>query len=588
MPAIFNPRLLVPLLVGALALASNWHGPNPAPAAAAVTLVPSLTSPVEGERTGSLGPTLTWQSPPGATQYHLQVVPFNGDGSGIDLHLSPTGDSFAIPPPPRWYGLLPDITYSWRVRLSDATTFVTLDDPSWGPWGSSRFRTPLADSTTITAALPIAGSSLATLNPVLVWNNSTSGVFYYEVQVSKDSSFNTDGATATAMVYWELRHGGISNPPNSYTVPSAFPLDAGTSYYWRVRPRLQGDGIPVAWSNSFQFKTSATAVANLPPTDAPPPAGPPAIVGPRIMFVSQRDGLAEVYAVRPDGTGLVNLSNVSSGSDEEPVWSPDGSNIAFISDRDGNKELYVMKADGSGQLRLTKNAALDCCADWSPDGAKLTFISRRDGAQQVYVVNADGSGLTRITNNTATQWSPLWSPKGNRIAYGSSRNGNLDIFVANSDGTGETNLSNNASAEYGHAWSPDGAKIAFQSIRDGNYEVYIMNADGAQQTNLTNSAAGNDLNPVWSPDGKKIAFVSTRDGNDDIYVMNADGTGQRNLTTNAASECCAAWSADGTQIAFSSDREGSKRVYTIGFDGTGLHRLTKDSTVEKDPRWAPR
>ena len=68
--------------------------------AAAVTLAPTLTGPVDGERISTLGPSLTWESPAGVTQYHLQVVPFESDGPGIDLHLGTPGDVFAIPPPP--------------------------------------------------------------------------------------------------------------------------------------------------------------------------------------------------------------------------------------------------------------------------------------------------------------------------------------------------------------------------------------------------------------------------------------------------------------------------------------------------------
>ena len=37
--------------------------------------------------------------------------------------------------------------------------------------------------------------------------------------------------------------------PNSYVVPEAYPLEAGEFYYWRVRPRIQGDGDPLPWSS---------------------------------------------------------------------------------------------------------------------------------------------------------------------------------------------------------------------------------------------------------------------------------------------------------------------------------------------------
>ena len=72
--------------------------------------------------------------------------------------------------------------------------------------------------------------------------------------MSKDQSFGA-GVNNPPFLYWELVHGGVSTPPNSYVVPSKFPLEAGATYYWRVRPRVQGDGTPTAWTDAYLFKT---------------------------------------------------------------------------------------------------------------------------------------------------------------------------------------------------------------------------------------------------------------------------------------------------------------------------------------------
>ena len=229
--------------------------PTPTPAPPLVVSAPTLTGPDNGATLTSFGPTLTWTNPPDTSQYHLQIIPFNNDGPGVDLHVGSPDTSFQVPPPPEWYGLLPDMTYTWRVRVSDAASFVELDDPSWSDWAEQMFRSPAVASMTISAVAPANGASVTTLTPTLQWANSRSDVFYYEVQLSKDQTFNTDPATATAMIYWELRHGGATNPPNSYTVPAAFPLEPKTTYFWRVRPRVQGDGAPVAWTQNFSFKT---------------------------------------------------------------------------------------------------------------------------------------------------------------------------------------------------------------------------------------------------------------------------------------------------------------------------------------------
>lgn len=82
----------------------------------------------------------------------------------------------------------------------------------------------------------------------------------------------------------------------------------------------------------------------------------------RIAFVSDRDSDFDIYTIRPDGSGLRQVTN-APGSDSRPEWSPDGTKIAFNSDRDTIDELngeayveriYVMKVDGSELTRLTR------------------------------------------------------------------------------------------------------------------------------------------------------------------------------------------------------------------------------------------
>ncbi|MCX6021344.1 MAG: hypothetical protein NTZ05_06380, partial [Chloroflexi bacterium] len=57
--------------------------------------------------------------------------------------------------------------------------------------------------------------------------------------LSSDPYFGSGFDGPTAPVYWNLVHGGDSQPPNSWTVPSSAALLADATYVWRVRPRLQ-------------------------------------------------------------------------------------------------------------------------------------------------------------------------------------------------------------------------------------------------------------------------------------------------------------------------------------------------------------
>ena len=216
---------------------------------------PVLTQPPPGDAS-SMGPLLQWTQPPQTTWFQVQVIPFNEDGPGINLVIGDSaqvraaqyqvlGPNFGSADPN--YVLLPDMTYLWRVRTSTVTTNPTEAD--WSAWAASSFKTPPASSSTITRVAPPFFGEVRTLTPTLTWANSNAAVFYYEVQLSKDYEFGPN-----AFLYSEYVHGGASTPPNSYVVPEAFPLEAGEFYYWRVRPRIQGDGDPLPWSRTNVFQ----------------------------------------------------------------------------------------------------------------------------------------------------------------------------------------------------------------------------------------------------------------------------------------------------------------------------------------------
>ena len=80
----------------------------------------------------------------------------------------------------------------------------------------------------------------------------------------------------------------------------------------------------------------------------------------KIAFVTSTG----IFVIRPDGSGLVRLTNILGWGDEHPSWAPDGSKIAFSSNRTGETQIYAMNANGSGVTRLTKTSAVDAEPAW--------------------------------------------------------------------------------------------------------------------------------------------------------------------------------------------------------------------------------
>jgi Tol biopolymer transport system component len=143
--------------------------------------------------------------------------------------------------------------------------------------------------------------------------------------------------------------------------------------------------------------------------------------GTQIAFSGGHQRPAEIFVVNEDGSGVRQLTDpAEEGSPRTPtrsghcacaVWSPTATQIAYEAAQGGGKpDVYVMNADGSGRTRLTRNPSRDENPDWSPDGTQVAFYSERAGQAEIYIMNADGSKQVRVTRDpwydSAVRWKP--------------------------------------------------------------------------------------------------------------------------------------------------------------------------------------
>ena len=236
--------------------------------------------------------------------------------------------------------------------------------------------------------------------------------------------------------------------------------------------------------------------------------------------LDDRSGELRIYDLEVKRSTLLTKTELASTS---PDWSPGHDLIAFYDRVAGNSEVRVVKPDGSGLQNLTNDPSTDTSGSWSPDGKYLAFVTTRGESMQVpqlYRMNADGGDPTAITPRKGWEGEPSWSPDGHRIVFVCDRQdspGNLlDVCEINADGSGEKRLLFHRDHDGHPAVSPDGNRIAFVSGVDGNYEIYLMNRDGSGLQRLTRSPA-DDQWPEWSPDGNRLMFLSNRGGRFGIY-----------------------------------------------------------------------
>ena len=151
----------------------------------------------------------------------------------------------------------------------------------------------------------------------------------------------------------------------------------------------------------------------------------------------------DVWKVRPDGSGAVNLTASPTSNDGFPNFSPDGREIVFRSGRDGNHEIYLMDADGGNVRRLTDHEATDTMPVFSPRGDQIAFVSERDGDFELYTLDLGAGGAIgeprRITDSPGRDMHPRYSPDGRWLVFATGRYGFNDerSFTFNPQAFGE-------------------------------------------------------------------------------------------------------------------------------------------------------
>ncbi|MEO8637199.1 MAG: protein kinase [Gemmatimonadales bacterium] len=279
-----------------------------------------------------------------------------------------------------------------------------------------------------------------------------------------------------------------------------------------------------------------------------------------LLFVSNRDGPRDIYAVRldPTGTPRERPTRLTTGLEAYSVsLSADGRTAAY--DRFIlRRNLYAIPLPRSGSVSLRDARAITTGAqtienlDLSADGKWLAFDSNLDGKQDIYVMPAAGGEPRRVTRDPGDDFSPDFSADGREIAFYSTRNGTRDIYLINVDGSGEQRLTSDAEQSVFPAFSPDGLYLAYSNSLSAT--IHLLHRAGltAPWTAPERLPIERGTAPRWSPDGSRLVY-EIRSARSDIGVFSlggaartvvADGTG--NIRTLAWPE----WSADGRSIYF--------------------------------------
>jgi Tol biopolymer transport system component len=316
---------------------------------------------------------------------------------------------------------------------------------------------------------------------------------------------------------------------------------------------------------SGRRQITATPVAEQEPTWSPD--------GSQIAFVAGTSGTdtttdLEVWVMNADGSGLTQLTNTAqSVRDTHPAWSPLGNQIAFLSEGrtgDTNSNIYVMDTDPATNdaINLTPNDFTtnpvyqwnDQDPSWSPDGTQITYST----VQDVWKMNANGTGKTNLTSDSGGGQNPAWSPDGNSIVY--VRSGDIYVMDAD-DGGNETAVDTTPRQDVKPDWQPNLPPCDITGTAGNDNPTNNPAFVGTTADEIICGLGGNDI--INGGGGDDILMGG--DGNDTLVAA----SGRATLNGGAGADT-ASFAGSATDIEASLISEFARRVGTNPLEGAAL------------------
>ncbi len=211
-----------------------------------------------------------------------------------------------------------------------------------------------------------------------------------------------------------------------------------------------------------------------------------------------------------DRKGVVQLAS------EPQAWgtgrlSPDGRRVAnqILSNAGSGGDIWIYELERKTLTRLTFEGS-NQFPIWTPDGRRVTFGSMLSGKHGISWVPADGSGRAELLVATDTTAIPTsWTPDGKFLVYsqtGPNKNSQLWVLPApGTDGAGKPHLLHDAPfSETSAQISPDGRWVAYVSSESGASEVYLQPFPAPGGKIRISTQGGRS--PRWSRDGRELFY----------------------------------------------------------------------------------
>jgi len=286
----------------------------------------------------------------------------------------------------------------------------------------------------------------------------------------------------------------------------------------------------------------------------------------RVYFISDRDGMMNIWSVDTDGNDL-NQHTEHAEFDIRYANISDG-NIVYQMGADLWK--YNVLSDNSNKIEITLRSDLDQLREkWEDNpsqyitsvntdkkGEKIVITTRG----RVFVKPVNDGRLVEFTKKSNVRYrDATFSYDSKDIIALSDESGEFEFVSMAANGLGDhRNITENGSVlRYAGIPSGDGKWIAYDDLENN---MFILNVSTGVSTKVSTNEQG-IWDFSWSPDNKWLAFVQRADNTmAQIIIHNTVSNESFELTTDRANSYNPSWSPDGKFIYFLSDRSFTSLV----------------------------
>jgi Tol biopolymer transport system component len=209
------------------------------------------------------------------------------------------------------------------------------------------------------------------------------------------------------------------------------------------------------------------------------------------------------------GKVLGPFSAPDENSQATPMLSPDGRRVAMTRVVEGNQDVWLL--DGTRTTRFTFDPGTDNFPIWSPDGSRIIFDSaRKTGVRNLYQKLSSGAGTEQLLfESDQNKAANSFSSDGRFLLFSSTDPKNLtDLWVLPMDGARKPfALVKTPFDERSGTISPDSRWVSYLSNESGRYEIYVRPFPPTSGGLWQVSTAGG-VQPRWRRDSKELYYIA--------------------------------------------------------------------------------